>query len=85
MRPEYVKMVKAFMELSIEDKREEILKNIKELMSIYYRYNNMVDNTNTALPVLNDYSDEDKFCDALFTYLISLKEETAKLFNGRNN
>lgn len=73
LQDKYRNLVNEFSKLDIEDKKEEILNNLKELLDIFHNYNN-----DDLLPVLNDYEDDDEFLDMLFTYVISLKEENAK-------
>ena len=82
MRQEYVELVNRFKELSDEQKMAEILSNINELLSLLYITNKSFNGLNEALPVINKYSDESEYFDALFTNIISLKEETAKLINN---
>lgn len=79
MNNSYIDMVSAFSELDIESKREEILKEVSELLSLFYYMNKKCDSLNEALPVLQEYDSEDEYLDELFTILISLKEESAKV------
>ena len=79
MEEKYLNLVNSFNNLDIEDKKKEIIKNIGELLILLYKVNNSFDYDNKALPVINDYEDEDEYYDMLFTYIISLKEENAKV------
>ncbi len=79
MNNSYIEMVKAFSELDIESKREEILKNLSELLGLFYYVNKKQDSLNEALPTLQTYDSEEEYLDELFTVLISLKEESAKV------
>ncbi len=78
MNNSYIEMVSAFSELDIESKREEILKEVSELLRLFYYINKKHDSLNEALPVLQEYDSEDEYLDELFTKIISLKEESAK-------
>ena len=82
MRQEYVELVNTFKELSDEQKMSEILSNINELLRLLYMINKSSNGLNEALPVINNYLDESEYFDTLFTNIISLKEETAKLINN---
>ena len=79
MEEKYLNLVNSFKNLDIDDKKKEIIKNIGELLILLYKVNNSFDYDNKALPVINDYEDEDEYYDMLFTYIISLKEENAKV------
>lgn len=81
MNNSYVEMVKAFSELDVDSKREEILKNTLELLHLMYYVNKKQDSLNEALPTLQEYDSEEEYLDELFTVLISLKEESAKVIN----
>lgn len=81
MNEKYNKYVKCFSNLDIEDKKQEILKHLLELINLLTKINNDLD-TSVSLPILNDYAkdgNDDEYYNQLFTYVISLKEETAKL------
>lgn len=82
MQEKYLNLVKNFKQLDIEEKQEEILKNLKELLHLLYITNKKLDEENNALGILKNYNDEDSYYDVLFTYIISLKEENAKLINN---
>lgn len=79
MKREYVDLIDSFRSLKDEDKKEEILKDINELLSLLYTTNKSYDYSNEALPILKNYSDDSEYLDALYSSIISLKEETAKL------
>ena len=79
MEERYIKLIEAFHKLDIEDKKEEILKNIYDLLKVLYFTNKSIDSDNDILPVFTKSENEDEYYDQLFTYVISLKEENAKL------
>ena len=79
MEERYIKLIEAFHKLDIEDKKEEILKNIYDLLKLLYFTNKSIDSDNDILPVFTKSENEDEYYDQLFTYVISLKEENAKL------
>lgn len=79
MEERYIKLIEAFHKLDVEDKKEEILKNIYDLLKVLYFTNKSIDNDNDILPVFTKSENEDEYYDQLFTYVISLKEENAKL------
>ena len=82
MEEKYLNLVNSFKKLDIDDKKEEILKNMRELLHLLYITNKKYDESNNALGILNNYEDDDSFYDVLFTYIISLKEENAKLIEN---
>ena len=79
MQEKYLNYVSAFQKLDEEDKKQEITKNIRELLQLLYTTNNKLFEENNALPIINNYNNEDEYLTHIFTYLISLKEENAKL------
>ena len=79
MEERYIKLIEAFQKLDIEDKKEEILKNIYDLLKLLYFTNKSIDSDNNILPVFTKSENEDEYYEQLFTYVISLKEENAKL------
>ena len=85
MEESYLKYIKSFNELDIEDKKEEIKNNLYDLLSLLYFTNKKIDNMNEVLPIYNNYSNEDEYFNLLFTYIISLKEENAKLIEKIEN
>lgn len=85
MEESYLKYIESFNELDIEDKKEEIKNNLYELLRLLYFTNKKIDNMNEVLPVYNNYSNEDEYFNLLFTYIISLKEENAKLIEKIEN
>ncbi len=83
MKQEYIELVNNFKKLLDDEKKEEILKNINQLLKLLYKINKSFDSFNEALPtIFKNYSDESEYYDALFTSVISLKEEIAKLINS---
>lgn len=85
MEESYLKYIESFNELDIEDKKEEIKNNLYELLRLLYFTNKKIDNMNEVLPIYNNYSNEDEYFNLLFTYIISLKEENAKLIEKIEN
>ena len=85
MEESYLKYIESFNELDIEDKKEEIKNNLYDLLRLLYFTNKKIDNMNEVLPVYNNYSNDDEYFNLLFTYIISLKEENAKLIEKIEN
>jgi hypothetical protein len=85
MEESYLKYIESFNELDIEDKKEEIKNNLYDLLRLLYFTNKKIDNMNEVLPIYNNYSNEDEYFNLLFTYIISLKEENAKLIEKIEN
>lgn len=85
MEESYLKYIESFNELDIEDKREEIKNNLYDLLRLLYFTNKKIDNMNEVLPIYNNYSNDDEYFNLLFTYIISLKEENAKLIEKIEN
>ena len=84
MEEKYLRLVYEFKKLDIEDKKSEISKNMLELLQLLYYTNKKIDNMESPLPVSSSYDDEDEFLDSIFTYIISIKEENAKLIDNIN-
>ena len=85
MEESYLKYIESFNELDIEDKKEEIKNNLYDLLRLLYFTNKKIDNMNEVLPIYNNYSNDDEYLNLLFTYIISLKEENAKLIEKIDN
>lgn len=85
MKESYLKYIKDFNELDIQDKEEEIRKNLYDLLKLLCFINKKIDNMNEVLPIYNHYSNDDEYFNLLFTYTISLKEEIAKLIETKEN
>lgn len=79
MENRYIELIKSFKTLEIEDKKKEIMSNSLELLKLLYYLNKQIDINTTPLPILSNYKTEDEYFDSLFTIIISLKEENAKL------
>ena len=79
MEGQYINLIRNFKKLDIEDKKEEILKKIYELIQLLYLENKKIDSFNTPLVILQEYTDDDSYFDLLFTYVMTLREENAKL------
>lgn len=84
MQDKYFNYIKSFNQLDIEDKKEEIKNNLYELLKLLYFINKEIDNMNEVLPICNNYSNDDEYFNLLFSYIISLKEENAKLIEKIN-
>ena len=84
MENKYIELIKSFKDLDIEDKKEEIMTNSLELLKLLYYINKKIDNYNEALPIIQDCETDDEYFDKLFTIIISLKEESAKLLDNLN-
>ena len=80
----YIELVKAFKEMDIEDKKEDVMKQSLELLKLLYYINKKINKYNEVLPILSEYNNEDEYFDNLFTIIISLKEENAKLLDNLN-
>ena len=61
MEENYINLIAAFKGLEIEDKKEEILKKMYELIQLLYLENKKIDNFNTPLGILKEYSDDDSY------------------------
>ena len=84
MENKYIELTKVFKEMDIEDKKEDIMNQSLELLKLLYYVNKKINNYNEVLPILPEYNDEDEYFDKLFTIIISLKEENAKLLDNLN-
>ena len=85
MEEKYIELIKTFKQLDIEDKKAEILKKTAELINLLYLENKKIDSFNSPLGVLNEYSDDDSYYDLLFSYIMTLREESAKLIEKIEN
>jgi len=83
MKQEHINLVNSFKELDNDDKKNEILKNVLELLKLLYITNKSNDNYN--LPILNNYEDDSEYYDMLFAYIIAIKEENAKVIDNMFN
>ncbi len=79
MIEKYINYINVFKKLDVDDKKEEIIKNFNELFNLLYTYNNNFDLDKNLLPIFKSYESDDEFLNLLFTYIISFKEENAKL------
>ena len=84
MKQEYIELVNKFKDLSKTEKQIEIISNINELLRLMYIMNKSLNQSNEVLPIIKNYSNELEYYDVLFTIVISLKEEIAKLINFSN-
>lgn len=85
MEESYLNYIKSFKQLDIEDKKEEIKTSLYDVLKLLYFINKKIDDMNDALPIYNSYSNDDEYFNLLFSYIISLKEETAKLLEKLEN
>ena len=60
------------------------MKQSLELLKLLYYINKKINKYNEVLPILSEYNNEDEYFDNLFTIIISLKEENAKLLDNLN-
>lgn len=72
--------IESFKLLNETDKKEEIIKNLKEL----FNYLKNIDN-NISYPIYEDYESDDEFLSVAFAYIISIKELTAMSLDKMNN
>lgn len=64
--------IESFKLLNDMDKKEEIIKNLKELFDYLKTTNN-----NLSYPIYDDYESDDEFLSVAFAYIITIKELTA--------
>jgi len=84
MEERYLDYIKSFNQLDIENKKNEIKNNLNDLLKLLYFINKKIDNMNELLPTYNNYSNDDEYYNLLFSYIISIKEENAKLIEKIN-
>ena len=72
--------IESFKLLNETDKKEEIIKNLKEL----FNYLKDIDN-NISYSIYEDYESDDEFLSVAFAYIISIKELTAMSLDKMNN
>lgn len=82
MIDKYINYFNSFKVLDTEDKKEEIINHFKDLIELLYKINKSYDNNNEILPILDKYETDEEFLDLLFTYIITLKEENAKMIEN---
>ena len=82
MIDKYINYFNSFKVLDTEDKKEEIINHFKDLIELLYKINKYYDNNNEILPILDKYETDEEFLDLLFTYIITLKEENAKMIEN---
>lgn len=75
----YVNYVNVFKELDNEDKKEEIIKNFKELVIALNEVNKRMNINDINLSIYDKMDSDEEFLMSLFTYSIVLKEEYAKI------
>ena len=67
--------------MDVYDKKEEIISELLSLLKLLSVVNKNSEVMNEVLPVIQSYDDEEEYFDELFTIIISLKEECAKLID----
>lgn len=77
----YYELVDSFKDLDVYDKKEEIISELLSLLKLLSVVNKNSNVMNEVLPVIQSYDDEEEYFDELFTIIISLKEECAKLID----
>ena len=80
MIEKYIKYVNAFEQLYEEDKKKEIVNQLKDLLEILYNINYDVNDKNELLPIIDSFEDE-RFLSQVFTCILSIKEENAKILD----
>ena len=84
MEEKYINLIKSFKTLDDEYKKEEILRNIYELLNLLHYINNKTNKFNNNLTLLNRIEKDSEYFDTLFSYIILLKEENAMLLKNIN-
>ncbi len=82
MEEKYLRYIEAYKLLDIDSKKHELLIQMLELLKLLYMTNNKLNNEDKILPILDDYNSEEEYYDELFSLLISIKEENAKLIEN---
>ena len=77
----YYELVDSFKDLDVYDKKEEIINELLGLLKLLSVVNKNEGIMNEVLPIIQSHDDEDEYFDELFTIIISLKEECAKLID----
>lgn len=85
MEENYINLLKNFKELDEIDKKNEILKKTYELIKLLYYENKKIDNSNSALGILSSFNDDDEYYNLLFSYIMTLREESAKIIEKLEN
>lgn len=85
MEENYINLLKNFKELDEIDKKNEILKKNYELIKLLYYENKKIDNSNSALGVFSSFNDDDEYYNLLFSYIMTLREESAKIIEKLHN
>ena len=81
MMESYYELVDSFKDLDVYDKKEEIINELLGLLKLLSVVNKNEGIMNEVLPIIQSHDDEDEYFDELFTIIISLKEECAKLID----
>ena len=85
MEENYINLLRNFKLLDLDDKKDEILKKTYELLQLLYFENKKIDNLNSALGILKDFNEDYEYFDLLFSYIMTLREESAKILEKLHN
>ncbi len=80
MENSFQNYISTFNSLNDIDKKDEIIKNLKELFNYLKTINNDI-----SYPIYDDYESDDEFLSVAFAYIISIKELTAISLDKINN
>lgn len=78
MKEKYRDYVIAFNNLDIEDKRREVIENLERLIKLFHKVNIDFNEPTNILPVLKNANNEEEYLTKLFSYILTLKEVSAK-------
>ena len=80
MENSFQNYLSTFNQLTEFDKKNEIIKNLKELFDYLRTINDDIE-----LPIYADYESDEEFLSVAFSYIITIKELTAISFDKLNN
>ena len=79
MEEKYKNYVIAFNKLEKENKKKLILENLEELTKLFYKINSDFNYYTKPLPIFKDINNnDDEYLTELFSYILTLKEYSAK-------
>ena len=78
MKEKYRDYIIAFNNLDLEDKRKEVIENLDGLIKLFYKVNIDFNEPTNILPVLKSANNEEEYLTKLFSYILTLKEVSAK-------
>ena len=58
MEEQYNNLIRNFKKLAVDDKKEEIIKKLYELIKLFYLENKKIDDFNVPLGILTHYTDD---------------------------